>query len=102
MKRSASTSAQSLLTYFGVWVALVALTLGNVASSYIALGPFNLVINLVIAFSKAFLVTVFLMQLRLSGRVTQLVAVAGFFWLLFLFSLTMADYTTRPEITAPW
>ena len=35
------------------------------------------------------------MHVRWSTRLTWVVAMSGFFWLLIMFSITMADYMTR-------
>jgi cytochrome c oxidase subunit 4 len=50
---------------------------------------------LTIACAKALLVVLFFMHVRWSTRLTWVVAGAGFFWLLILFSITMADYMSR-------
>jgi cytochrome c oxidase subunit 4 len=37
----------------------------------------------------------YFMHVRWSSRLTWVVAASGFFWLLILFGLTMADYVSR-------
>ena len=41
------------------------------------------------------LVILFFMHVRWSRRLTWVVAMPGFFWLLILFGVTMTDYMTR-------
>ena len=54
----------------------------------------NNVVMLAIACTKALLVILFFMHVRWSTRLTWVVAASGFFWLLILFGITMADYLT--------
>jgi hypothetical protein len=39
---------------------------------------------------------IFLMDLRHSNILMHIVALAGFFWITMLFSLTFSDYLSRP------
>ncbi len=75
----------TLLFFTGVtyWVALQ------------DLGKFNIVVALAIATVKATLVILFFMHARYSPRRTQLVIVAGIFWLAIMLGLTLTDYLTR-------
>lgn len=59
------------------------------------LGKFNIVVALTIATFKATLVVLFFMQARYGPRRTQLVIVAGIFWLAIMLALTLTDYLTR-------
>jgi cytochrome c oxidase subunit 4 len=81
--------------YYGVFLALVVGTLLTVVVAKFDLGPLNNVVMLTIACSKALLVVLFFMHVRWSTRLTWVVAGAGFFWLLILFSITMSDYMSR-------
>lgn len=79
-----------------------ALMIGTVLTWYVArfdLGPLNNIVMLAIAISKALLVILFFMHVRWSTRLTWVVASSGFFWLLILFTLTMADYMSRGWVT---
>lgn len=87
----------SLKTYLLVWAALLFLLLVSVGSAYVSLGPFNVVINFLIAVGKALLVLSFFMHLKYAGPLTKVFAAAGFFWLLLLFGLTMSDYSARSQ-----
>ena len=44
--------------------------------------------------TKATLVILFFMHVRWSSRLTWIVALSGFFWLLILFGVRMTDYLT--------
>ena len=81
--------------YYGVFLALVVGTILTVFVAKYDLGPFNNVLMLTIACSKALLVVLFFMHVRWSSRLTWVVAGAGFFWLFIMFSITMSDYMSR-------
>ena len=87
--------------YAAVFLALLVFTVTTAVVSFIDLGPFNVVVALTIATIKASLVVLFFMHARyIKGR-TQLVIIAGVFWLAVMLSLTLSDYTTRrPQPTA--
>ena len=81
--------------YYTIFLALLVGTAITVAVAFVDLGPLNNVVMLTIACAKALLVILFFMHVRWSTRLTWVVAGAGFFWLLILFTLTMADYLSR-------
>jgi cytochrome c oxidase subunit 4 len=81
--------------YYLVFLALIVGTGLTVAAAKMDMGPLNNVVMLVIACTKATLVILFFMHVRWSSRLTWVVAVSGFFWLLILFSLGMSDYMSR-------
>ena len=77
---------------------LTALLIGTGLTVYAAkldLGRFNIVLALTIATIKMTLVILFFMHGKYSPRRTQLVIVAGFFWLAIMLGLTLQDYSTR-------
>ncbi len=81
--------------YFGIWAALMALTLTTVLASFAELGAFNIVVALLIATIKGTLVVLFFMHLRYSPKLTMVAVIASLFWLFIMFSLTMTDYLSR-------
>ena len=85
-------------TYVVVFLALMVLTAITVAVAFLHLGPFNDIAAMAIAITKACLVVLYFMHVRQSSRLTKLVVIAGFLWLLFLFGFTMSDYLTRGMI----
>ena len=81
--------------YIFVFLALIVGTVLTVAVAAVDLGALNNVVMLAVACAKALLVVLFFMHVRWSTRLTWVVAASGFFWLLILFSITMADYLSR-------
>ena len=81
--------------YYTVFAALIVGTALTVAASRVDMGPLNNVVMLLIACTKATLVILYFMHVRWSTRLTWVVVMAGFFWLLILFGLGMSDYLTR-------
>jgi cytochrome c oxidase subunit 4 len=92
-----STSKSSpLVTYFAVWIALLAGTYITYEVSKIDLGPFNAAVALTIATTKALLVALFFMHLKgASEKLLKLVVISTIFFLFILLALSMADYGTR-------
>lgn len=78
-----------------IWAALLLLLAATVGSAFVPLGPFNAIINIVIAAGKTGLVLLFFMKLKSSSGLLRLAALAGVFWLSFMFVLTASDYLTR-------
>jgi len=85
--------------YYMVFLALVVGTILTYLAARVDMGPLNNIVMLTIACAKATLVVLFFMHLRWSTRLTWLVAISGFFWLLIMFSITMSDYGTRGWVT---
>lgn len=81
--------------YLTIFAALMVGTVVTVIVAFFDFGFMNNVIMLGIACTKALLVLLFFMHVRWSSRLTWVVAGAGFFWLLILFTLTMSDYMSR-------
>jgi len=84
-----------LKLYYTIFAALMVGTVITVWVAFFDLGPLNNIVMLGIACAKALLVVLYFMHIRWSTRLTMVVAGAGFFWLLILFSLTMSDYLSR-------
>jgi cytochrome c oxidase subunit 4 len=91
-----TTPIVSVKTYVAVLAALVVLTVLTVTVSFLPL-PEGLHIGagLVIAAVKASLVVLFFMHAIHSPRITWCVIVVSIGFVLILFSLTLADFTTR-------
>src|SRR5512132_1567834 len=90
---SAGHGAPKSMYYF-VFLALIVGTVLTVAAAKVDMGPMNNIVMLAIACTKASLVILFFMHVRWSTRLTWVVAMAGFFWLLLLFSV-IGDYISR-------
>ena len=81
--------------YAAILTALLVGTVVTVQAAKVDLGPWNIVLALAIAVTKMTLVILFFMHGKYSSRRTQLVIVAGFFWLAIMLGLTLQDYSTR-------
>ncbi len=84
-------------TYWIVWIGLMFLMVITVVLSRVPMpGPLNTLIALAIAACKATLVLMFFMHLKFENYViSAVVFVAGLFWLLIFFGLTLTDYLSR-------
>lgn len=82
--------------YGGVLGALLVLTLLTVWVATIPMGaPWNDVVALGVAVSKATLVVLFFMHVKYSTRMTTVVILAAILFFIFLFGFTLADYLGR-------
>lgn len=85
--------------YFLIFAALMVGTILTVMAAFWDLDHVftgaNTVVALTIAVIKATLVVLYFMHVRYSTRLTWVIVVAGFFWLVILFALTMTDYMSR-------
>ena len=91
-----SEHISSVRLYVTIWLALLLGTGLTVFASTIDLGPFNAIVALAIATTKAVLVVLFFMHVKYAHeKITKLVIVTAIFFFLILLALTMADYGTR-------
>ena len=83
-------------TYVLVWLALV---IGTISTYYVAeyvdIGPWNIVVALLIAITKMSLVIYFFMHVKFNDALTRLFVAGGFIFLIILLVLTLADYKSR-------
>jgi cytochrome c oxidase subunit 4 len=101
---SASGSSHHVLPirlYVGIWLILVALTGVTVTVAFQDLGPLNNVVALSIAVTKATLVILYFMHARYSTRLTKIVIVSAFVWLVILIGFTLADFGSRGWLGVP-
>jgi cytochrome c oxidase subunit IV len=84
-------------TYLLIIITLMVLTIATVLVALQDLGKFNIVVALAIATTKATLVVLFFMHAKYSPRRTQLVIIAGIFWLAILLFMTLSDYESRVD-----
>lgn len=89
-------------TYIWVWLALLALLATTFGSAYVAMGWFNVVVNVGISLTKMLLVMIFFMHLRHASALVRVFSTVGFLWLLTLLTLSLADYLSRIAIPPPW
>ncbi len=86
----------SIRTYIVVFVLLLVLMGVTIAASMVRLEePFNILITLLIAFTKALLVVLFFMHVRYAPKLIWLAAGGSMVWLGILLAITMSDYATR-------
>jgi cytochrome c oxidase subunit 4 len=85
----------SPIVYVVILFALLIGTALTVWASFIDLGPWNPVVALAIATSKAMLVVLFFMGVKYSTKLTKLTVISGIFIFLGLISMTLADYMSR-------
>jgi len=84
--------------YYTIFAVLMLCTGLTVAIAFVDLGPFNIVVALVIAVFKAALVILFFMHVKYGSRLTWAVVVGSAFWLAILLVLTFSDYLTRASL----
>ena len=92
--------------YWIVFAALMVLLLLTVVASdrgpfHFNVGPFNIVIALIIASVKALLIIMYFMHVRFSSRLVWLFSLAAFYWLAIMLWFTFTDYFTRPDLPIP-
>jgi cytochrome c oxidase subunit IV len=93
MSSSSHIAPKSL--YYTIFMALMVGTALTVWVAYIDLGPFNSIVAMAIAVTKASLVILYFMHVKYSPKLTKLVVVASVFWLAIMLIMTMGDYMTR-------
>ncbi len=78
------------------WITIVTLLAVNAGLAFAALGRFKPVVAFAVAGVQVGLVGLFFMRLDRASSLVRLTALAGGFWLVFLFVMAGADYFTRP------
>ena len=82
---------RNVLTGIGL-LGLLALTVGL---AYAPLGPWGVVVALLIAAAKAGLIAVVFMQLSTARGITRLFAASGLFWFALMLGLTLVEILGR-------
>jgi len=85
----------SIKTYLAVFATLMVLTVVTVISAHVDLGRGNVVVALIIAFTKASLVVTYFMHLRYGTSVSRGILVAGVIAVFLLMAITIDDLRTR-------
>ena len=62
-------------------------------------GPFNTIVAMTIAITKATFVVLYFMHVRYSARLTWVILASALFWMGIMFALTFSDYWTRDWIS---
>lgn len=81
--------------YVTILLILLAFTGLTAGASYVEMGPFNAIVALAIAITKATLVILFFMHVKYSPKLTKLAVGSGLFMFLVLVAMTLSDYFTR-------
>jgi cytochrome c oxidase subunit 4 len=86
--------------YLLIFFILMVLTGTTVYAATVDLNQYfpglNVIVALVIATCKATLVVLFFMHAYYSTKRTQLIIIAGVFWLAIMLFMTLGDYASRP------
>jgi len=90
-----SVHVTPIRVYLMVFAILMVGTALTVWAAYLDLEPFNDLVAMAIAITKATFVVLYFMHVRHSTRLTKVTVVAGFLWLAILVALTLSDYFTR-------
>ncbi|HTT00676.1 MAG TPA: hypothetical protein VMG11_01195 [Steroidobacteraceae bacterium] len=90
-----SRRREPLGPYVIAWIVLLVLLGLSIVGAYQPLGAWHALLSFGIAATQTAIVFIVFMKLRGRPHLKWLFAAAGFFWLLFLFSLSAIDYATR-------
>jgi cytochrome c oxidase subunit 4 len=83
------------LLYVIAWLVLLLLTGVSLWTAFLGLGMYAPVIEFFIAATQASIIFILFMRLRGPPSLKWIFAGSGFFWLLFLYGLSMTDYASR-------
>jgi cytochrome c oxidase subunit 4 len=82
--------------YFGVFALLMVFTALTVwVAKFDLPGLWNIIVAMTVACIKATAVILIFMHVRWSSKLTQVIIIAGLFWLAILLIMTMGDYLVR-------
>ena len=87
--------------YYGIFLALMVLTIVTYAVTFVNLGEFNLAVAMIIAITKASLVILFFMHVYWSPKIIKVSVGMSFFFLLIMLMMVMSDYLSRPGYRSP-
>lgn len=79
------------------WVVMLALTAVSFWTAFLRIGIWAPVVQFGIAIMQTALLFILFMRLKGAPSLKWVFAVSGFFWLLFLYGLSMTDYGTRQD-----
>ena len=85
----------SPMVYFAIFIALLVGTAITIGATFIDMGPWNPVIALAIAVTKATLVVLYFMHIKYSSKLMKLTVGAGVFTFLILVGMSLSDYISR-------
>lgn len=88
------------LLFVIAWAVLLLLVGVSLLTAFLGLGQLAPILEFGIAATQAAIVFILFMRLKGPPSLKWLFAGVGFFWLSFLYGLSMTDYTTRQGL--PW
>jgi cytochrome c oxidase subunit 4 len=90
-------------TTFATWIALLCLTAGSFALSYVHLGALNIPVAILIAGIKGTLVVLIFMELGVEKFSVKITLVVSVLFVLLLITLMVGDVVTRavPPLLPP-
>jgi len=83
------------LVFVIAWAVMLGLAGLSIWSAFLGLGPYAAVIEFSIAASQAAILFILFMRLKGPPSLKWVFAGTGFFWLMFLYGISMTDYATR-------
>jgi cytochrome c oxidase subunit 4 len=89
-------------TYLKTFLALLGLLTLTVGANFADLGPFNVMIAMLVSVAKTLLIILFFMEVRYSPPLVWLFATAGFLWLILMIIMMLNDYETRSWVAPDW
>ena len=87
-----------LKMYLGIGATLIFMTIVTVAVAQVHLGPFNLVVALLIAVFKAVLVGMFFMHLKYDNKLFGVIFLSSLCFLVIFIIITLFDTLRRGDI----
>jgi cytochrome c oxidase subunit IV len=94
-RTSNKTRTRLWLETGALWLVLLVMFAVNFFLAYVPLGEMNIPAHMSIAGAMIVLLVLFFMDFKSYSPLLRMTALAGLFWLIFMFSLTAADYITR-------
>lgn len=95
-----SVHISPIRTYVAIFFALMVLTALTVWAAYQSFDPFNDVVAMAIAVSKAVLVILFFMHVKYSSKLISMVVVGTILFLGIMFAFFVVDFEAREALQA--
>lgn len=83
------------LPFAAAWAVLVLLAGVSFGAAFLGIGIWAPIVQFGISFIQTAIVYVLFMRLKGPPTLKWIFAASGFFWLLFLYGITMTDYSNR-------
>jgi cytochrome c oxidase subunit 4 len=83
------------LPFVFAWAAVIVLGGVSLGTAFLGIGVWAPIVQFSISFIQTGIVYILFMRLKGPPTLKWIFAVSGFFWLLFLYGITMTDYSNR-------